>query len=192
MKTLKQFINEGLINIKDYRHATKAHTTVTPKDKEELQQIIEDTIKKEGNKCNLNFIDTSKITDMNGLFADSKFNGDISLWDVSNVVMMSGMFMNSEFNRNISDWDVSNVEYMRNMFYNSQFNRNISNWDVSNVNSMSNMFRYSKFNGDISRWKLSKITNMLDMINMFNDSPLQKIYGGTPEIDRNSRHFLKL
>ena len=42
--------------------------TVQPKNKEELMEIIEDTIKKEGNRCDLNFIDTSLITDMSGLF----------------------------------------------------------------------------------------------------------------------------
>ena len=37
---------------------------VQPIDKNDLIRIIEDTIQKEGNDCDLNFIDTSKITDM--------------------------------------------------------------------------------------------------------------------------------
>ena len=69
-----------------------AKTTVQPKTKDELKDIIRDTIKEQGNNCDLNFIDTSKITDMSALFSDSKFNGDISNWDVSNVEIMRYMF----------------------------------------------------------------------------------------------------
>ena len=86
--------------------------TVQPKNKEELEQIIKDTIKEKGNNCDLNFIDTSLITDMSYLFANSKFNGDISEWDVSNVEDMTDMFRNSNFNGDISKWNVSNVEDM--------------------------------------------------------------------------------
>ena len=35
-----------------------------PKTKDELKKIIEDTIKEQGNNCDLNFIDTSLIKDM--------------------------------------------------------------------------------------------------------------------------------
>ena len=52
-------------------------TTVQAKNKYELMYIINKTIKEQGNNCDLNFIDTSKITDMSALFADSKFKGDI-------------------------------------------------------------------------------------------------------------------
>ena len=142
MKTLKQFINkslvksdhinEGIINIKDYRRIMKARE-ITPQNKEELRQIIEDTIKKEGNRCDLNFIDTSEITDMRKLFAHTKFNGDISKWDVSNVTTMDHMFFYSDFNGDISKWDVSKVTNMDCMFMNSMFNGDISDWDVSNI-----------------------------------------------------------
>jgi surface protein len=29
--------------------------------------------------------DTSNVTDMNGMFSNSMFNGDVSKWDTSNV-----------------------------------------------------------------------------------------------------------
>ena len=159
----RDHINEGIINIKDYRRFVKPHITAFPNDRKELKQIIVDTIKKEGNKCDLNFIDTSKITDMNYLFYNlTDFDGDISMWDVSNVVMMSGMF-----------------EYCG-------FNGDISNWDVSNVKDMSHMFEYSKFNGDISDWDVSKVEKF---DNIFCTSPLQKIYGEDTIIKNG--HFVK-
>lgn len=99
--------------------------TVRPKYKDELIEIIEDTIKKEGYNCNLNFIDTSCIKDMSYLFSNSKFNGDISGWDVSNIDNMRGMFLDSKFNGDISKWDVHNVFDMSFMFMNSKFSKNI-------------------------------------------------------------------
>ena len=81
-------------------------------------QIIEDTIKKEGNICDLNFIDTSKITDMDFLFYNhTNFDGDISMWDVSNVKTMVSMFEYCSFDGDISKWDISSVEDMNEMFY---------------------------------------------------------------------------
>ena len=76
-------------------------TTVQPKTKDELKKIIEDTVKEQGNNCDLNFIDTSLIKDMSAMFAESNFNGDISKWNVSNVRNMSDMFDESNFNGDI-------------------------------------------------------------------------------------------
>lgn len=66
--------------------------SVQPKTKAELKKIISETIKREGLNCDLNFIDTSLIKDMNSLFERSSFNGDISKWDVSNVEDMGFIF----------------------------------------------------------------------------------------------------
>ena len=65
---------------------------VKPTNKDKLMQVIADTIEKHGPDCNLNFIDTSLITDMDHLFYDSQFNGDISKWDVSSVKTKRDMF----------------------------------------------------------------------------------------------------
>ena len=138
----------------------KTEEKVVAKDKEHLEKLIEAAIKKNGVKCDLNFIDVSKVQNMSQMFALSKFNGDISQWDVSNVNNMSYMFNGSSFNGDISKWDVSNVTNMSYMFGYSQFNGDISKWDVSNVTDMNNMFDGSSFNGDISKWDVSNVTNM--------------------------------
>ena len=128
---------EFLLNESDY--------TVHPKNKNELQKIIKDTIGEKGPRCDLNFIDTSLITDMSELFKDSIFNGDISKWNVSKVRDMSGMFYDAKsFNQSIGDWDVSNVRDMYGMFFWAEsFNQPIENWDVSKVKNMRAMFKNS-------------------------------------------------
>ena len=158
MKNLSEYITEA---------GFKPVKKVQPKTTKELQEIIKDTIELQGNKANLNFIDTSLITDISHLFDnlnnDINFNGDISKWDVSNVTNMSYMFKKSKFNGDISKWDVSNVTDMSYMFESSEFNQDISKWNVSNVTDMSYMFSSSKFNGDISKWDVSNVKNMNSM-----------------------------
>lgn len=149
------------------RGLRESEYTVRPKTKIELIKIIDRTIKEEGYDCDLNFIDTSLIKDMSGLFDGSKFNGDISKWDVSNVRNMESMFYGSVFNGDISKWDVSKVRNMEAMFFKSKFNGDISKWDVSNVENMDCMFARSRFNGDISGWD---VTNVENMNSMFADS----------------------
>ena len=158
MKTINTYITEKL-------KISKNKYTLFPKYKSELEKMIENEINKNGNECDLNHIDVSKITDMRELFSYElkQFNGDISQWDVSNVETMSAMFSRSYFNGDISGWDVSNVKSMGWMFIGSSFNQDIANWDVSNVENMGGMFAHSKFNGDISRWDVSNVENMEKM-----------------------------
>ena len=88
MKTLQHYITEKILINKN----SKIVYNYYPKTKEELKDIIDQKIESEGNDCNLNDIDTSNITDMSFLFADSKFNGNISNWDVSNVTNNADIF----------------------------------------------------------------------------------------------------
>ena len=76
-----------MLSFREFLNGTSgtSGTTVKPKKKSELIDIIEKTIVDEGYKCDLNFIDTSLIKDMRNLFSESNFNGDISKWNVSNV-----------------------------------------------------------------------------------------------------------
>ena len=148
MKEIKTYIIEKLkVSV---RNTTKH--TLFPETKDELEQMIKDEISKNGNKCSLNHIDVSKITDMSGLFFGSKFNGDISEWNVSNVTNMGGMFDSSIFNGDISDWDVSNVAIMAQMFLGSVFDGDISNWDVSSVKNMWRMFSDSPLEKNPPKW----------------------------------------
>ena len=126
---------------------TRKKAKYFPQTKDELESLIQQRIKDEGNEVDLNDIDVSAITDMSGLFSWMDFNGDISKWDVSKVTDMSCMFYRCEsFNQDISDWDVSKVTDMNGMFWDCKsFNQDISNWDVSNLNHLS--YILSMFDG---------------------------------------------
>jgi hypothetical protein len=146
----------------------KAHCTEHPTKRFKLMDIINKAIKDQGPNFDLNFIDVSKIDNMEELFWQfDEFNGDISQWDVSNVEDMSCMFQESAFSGDISHWNTKNVHYMNAMFSSSEFNGDISQWDVSNVEDMKFMFCESNFNGDISHWNVSKV---FDMSYMFKKS----------------------
>ena len=125
MKQLNNFIFEKLkINSNTKINNYKYH----PKDKNELQELINKLIKERGWEADLNDIDTSEITDMEKLFYASKFNGDISEWDVSNVENMYKMFTRSKFNGDISSWNVSKVEKNFAMFRFSPLEKNPPKW----------------------------------------------------------------
>ena len=60
MKTLQNYITEKILINKNSKIAYNYY----PETKDELEDIIKQRIKSEGNECNLNDIDTSNITDM--------------------------------------------------------------------------------------------------------------------------------
>ena len=102
--------------------------------KEKLQALIR-TIEFIDRDADLNWIDTSKVTDMSYLFNSSSMNFNISEWDVSNVEKMDAMFAYTYiFQGDLSKWDVSNVRSMIAMFRNSMYVGNISNWNINRCN----------------------------------------------------------
>ena len=126
MKSLVKYLAEShsfLIN----KHTSKIYN-YHPQTRDELKELIDKLIEERGNKADLNNIDTSDITDMDGLFEGSKFNGDISKWDVSKVKNMIYMFKDSNFNGDISNWDVRNVTNMYFMFKNCPLQNNPPKW----------------------------------------------------------------
>lgn len=91
-----------------------------PSSKAELRFMIEQELKRQGRDVDLNFIDTSEITDMSFLFCNpyiSVRNIKIDQWNTKNVTNMSCMFaFRTEFNCDLSSWNTANVKDMSNMF----------------------------------------------------------------------------
>ena len=76
---------------------------VQPKTKEQLKQLINYAFKH--NIYDLNFIDTSEITDMSWLFEYISCNFDISNWDVSNLKRWENMFNEcTKLSCDLSSW----------------------------------------------------------------------------------------
>jgi surface protein len=109
---------------------------------------------------------TGQVTDIQGLFGATTFNGDISYWNVSNVEDMSWAFYLTPFNGDISSWNTSKVTTMNSTFFDAaSFNQDIGDWDTSNVTDMGDMFSMATaFNGDISSWNTSSVENMYAML----------------------------
>lgn len=82
---------------------------------------------------------------MAGIFRDTPFQGDVSMWDVSNVWKMLEAFMDTPyFNGDLSSWKVQRVTTMRLMFAGaSAFDGDLP-WDVSGVFDTYGMFRGAK------------------------------------------------
>ena len=99
---------------------------IQPKTKEQLKQLINYAFKHD--IYDLNFIDTSKITDMYELFPCVAHNFNVSSWDVSNVIDMFNMFDGCDgFNCDLSSWDVTKAKATPNMF-NGCDKMTIPNW----------------------------------------------------------------
>ena len=146
---------------------------VQPKNKKQLKQLIDYAFKH--NIYDLNFIDTSKITDMSNVIDISfmfygchNFNCDLSRWNVSKVENMYSIFGTCKnfIGKGLENWNTSNVIDMGLAFCNCEkFDCDLSNWNVSNVVNMYCTFDYCKnFIGKgLENWNVSNVINMTGM-----------------------------
>ena len=96
-----------------------------------------------------NILDTSRVTDMTGLFENCTVltSLDLSTWDTSKVNSMWGAFNNCKTLTSVGDlskWNTSKVTDMRAMFLNCEKLTNVeglSKWDISNLDENRYMFK---------------------------------------------------
>ena len=118
--------------------------------------------------------DTSKVTQMYGLFANNQNIVDYSfleLFDTSNTANIAQMFQYTNFKdlKYIKDWDVSKVEAMEGIFlYNQSIESliGLENWDISNVTNFKMAF-YNIFTLEdasaINDWNINRDASFVDM-----------------------------
>jgi len=111
-----------------------------------IEAMIIDAIREHGLGADLNYIDVSNVTNMSGLFRNSRFFGDISKWDMSNVKDISYMFYSAVFSGDISKWDMSKVTKNTKTFMHARFSGDLSEWKMKSEPS-DDMFKGSKFCG---------------------------------------------
>ena len=115
-------------------------------------------------------VDTSKVTNMTGMFYESDGHGelDLSSFDTSNVTTMRGMFScNWSVEKvDVSSFDTSNVTDMANMFAATHLKSvDVSNFDTSKVTDMSDMFYGNMITSlDLSNFNTSKVKNFSGML----------------------------
>lgn len=136
--------------------------------------------------------DTSKVTDMEGMFLLASANPDVSKWNTSNVTNMKGMFDRAgNADPDVSKWDTSKVTDMEDMFSGVvNGNPDVSNWDTSSVTDMQSMFfRTEKANPDVSKWNTSNVTNMYEMFQEAKAANPEVSNWDTLKVENMSRMF---
>lgn len=119
-------------------------------------------------------IDTRNVTNMHGMFYDSKATviTGLETIDTSKVTNMRSMFINSKASKlNLETFDTSKVTNMGNMFAGVNLTEplNLSNFDTSNVTDMSSMFYLSAMKKmDISNFNTKNVTSMYGMFQSTN------------------------
>ena len=122
-------------------------------------------------------IDTRNVTNMHGLFYDSKATEikGLETLDTSKVTNMRSMFLNSKVKKiNLETFDTSNVTNMGNMFSGVSLTEslNLSNFDTSKVTDMSSMFYLTTIELDLSSFNTKSVTNMAGMFQSINADKL--------------------
>ena len=174
MKQLKEIIFEKLkigktsfmlekLKINSKSKVEQQEYKYHPQDRTELIRIIEKRLNDEHDDIDFNDVDTSNITDMEGIFGyyDELTKIDISTWDVSNVKSMVGMFSGCkklESVGDISDWNIKSLTDIRAMFYGCDKLTNIGNlnkWNASGIKAKANAFSLTNHK-IIPEWAYSK------------------------------------
>ena len=132
----------------------------------------------------LSGLNTSKVTNMDHMFANEEYGNDyvlsslnLSNFDTRNVTNMAYMFHAQKcLILDVSSFDTHNVTNMSGMFYwasNSDTILDLSNFDTSNVTNMSYMF--GKFKGQVIGIETFDTHNVTTMYNMLSNTTFKTL-----------------
>ena len=151
--------------------------------------------------------DTTKVTNMAGMFEYTGYNGttfalDLSSWRTSSVTNMSSMFEDAGYSATtwsvigLSSWDTSSVTSMNRMFQSAgnsvaTFTLDLSSWDTSSVTGMTNMFSRAGLNAttftlNLSSWDTSSVTSMSNLFEHAGENALSWSVSGLPSWNTSS------
>ena len=149
-------------------------------------------------ELNLSNFDTSKVTDMGGMFRNMRnlTTLNLSSFDTSKVTSMNAMFrdMRNLTTLNLSSFDTSQVTDMGGMFADMRnlTTLDLSNFNTSKVTSMNAMFHnmHNLTALDLSNFNTSKVTDMSYMFsNMHNLTTLDLSSFNTSKVTSMSAMF---
>ena len=141
------------------------------------------------NRCNLMYLDTSKltnvilyselfskilpikfhdfsnVTNIDYLFYNKKLSdSDLSFLDISSVTSAECTFCENSCEVLIDDWNTSKLRNTKSIFERAVFNSCLSDWDTSNIKNSSCMFYECKNNKlNVKNWNMSNCENMDEM-----------------------------
>ncbi len=114
----------------------------------------------------LNYIDTSELTDLSYVLGSSKMESvDVSQWDTSNVENLNEAFYGTALKTiDLSNWNTSKVHSMNATFFDSQslISLDLSTWKIDNLTSLNDTFRsmYELESLNIRNWDMRNVTSM--------------------------------
>lgn len=179
-------------SLKSYINIKKKPSTITATNAN-LPKIVTSQIESFGRDADMNYIDTSEVTDMSDLFSKTNFCGDVSKWNVSNVINFHSTFsFCKDFDCDLSEWDVASAKSMIGMFWGcTNFTaQGLEEWNMSNVKELNGMFykcisltgetlvdwtfkslentrlmfnECTRFNQDLSKWNVEKLFDTYEM-----------------------------
>lgn len=108
----------------------------------------------------VSIINTSNITDMDGLFSGCSLLTNAPYMDTQNVSTMNNMFYNCTSLTNVPLYDTQNVTNMSYMFYGCTSLTTIPQFDTQNVSNMSYMFQECTSLTNVPQLDTQNVTNM--------------------------------
>lgn len=113
---------------------------------------------------------------LGGLFMESNLHeGNLNEWDVSAVTNMEGIFFNSKYKSPLDKWDVSSVINMRYAFYGSKYDNLIENWNFSSVDNAESAFEESVHFHLRVKWNASNTEHIFYHSQNYNDLEIESI-----------------